>query len=76
MKIFVRGHNLLRDANSFLAVNPEEGYELREMAYVPEQRCKCCVYYPSNSFATREKMFTNSLLFAAWDVYFSVCTIL
>ena len=64
-----------RDANSFLVANPEESYELREIAYVPEQRCKYCVYCPSDSFATCGKMFTNSLLFAAWDVYFSVCSV-
>ena len=60
-RIFVRGHYLFREANSFPRAKLEEICELRGTDNVQGQISQhifapnggCCLYYPSNLFPTR-----------------------
>ena len=69
-RIFVRGHYLFREANSFPRAKPEENCELRGTDNVQGQISKYilapngdyCLYYPSNRFR-------NARSFENWGIF-------
>ena len=69
-RIFVRGHYLFREANSFPRAKLEENCELRGTDNVQEQISEhifapngdCCLYYPSN-------LFRNARSFETWGIF-------
>ena len=69
-RIFVRGHYLFREANSFPRAKLEENCELRGTDNVQGQisehifapNCDYCLYYPSN-------LFRNARSFENWGIF-------
>ena len=69
-RIFVRGHYLFREANSFPRAKLEENCELRGTDHVQGQISEhifapngdYCLYYPSN-------LFRNARSFENWGIY-------
>ena len=69
-RIFVRGHYLFREANSFPRAKLEENCELRGTDNVQGQIIEhifalnggCCLYYPLS-------LFRNARNFQNWEIY-------
>ena len=67
-RIFVRGHYLFREANSFPTAKPEENCELRGTDNVQGQISEhifapngdYCLYYPSNLFIATRAIFKTT----------------
>ena len=78
-RIFVHGHYWFQDANSFPKVKLEENCDLEEQIMFEEKNTsiffrKIGVVFPILQMycntRERETLFTKSLLYEAWDVFF------